>query len=263
MDVRHGARLARSSFATPTRRALVRLAVALGLAKGLTGTSLAAFLVEQPAAAKKGGKKRCSSGLTTCKVKRGKKKKTICVNADTNSSHCGGCNLPCPAGVACVNGACQDTTTCMPECPANRECFEGACTCQTSTECDAREDPSGDWCNGVPGQPSIGVCGCLEGMQVCAGGERCSHCCTNEACETASPGERYICAMPLPNTYFSRECCKPNGVECGNQDQCCSRHCDTSTRFPGICKCRQAGETCVYGQSCCSGICSPTNQKCT
>ncbi|MDQ2653146.1 MAG: hypothetical protein M3Z20_08880, partial [Chloroflexota bacterium] len=51
-------------------------------------------------------KKKCKGGLTTCKIKKGKKKKTVCVNAQTDPNNCGGCARACAAGESCIGGAC-------------------------------------------------------------------------------------------------------------------------------------------------------------
>jgi hypothetical protein len=208
-------------------------------------------------------KKTCKSGLVKCKVKMGKKKKTICVDAQTDPANCGGCNRSCAAGIACVNGACQDVATCTPACPNGRDCFEGSCTCAAHGECEVRADPSGEWCVNPPGHPTVFVCGCLEGYTVCAAGERCSNCCSNAECEESNPGaEGIICPSVPANAYLGRLCCLSNGAECGSSDHCCSRACDTSQGFPGNCACLEVGQPCGFNQSCCSGGCSPTDRKC-
>jgi hypothetical protein len=74
----------------------------------------------------------------------------------------------CAAGVSCINGACQETAICTPACHPERECFEGACTCVANGECEGREDLAGEFCVNPPGHPTIGVCGCLDGLGVCA-----------------------------------------------------------------------------------------------
>ncbi|MDQ2655495.1 MAG: hypothetical protein M3Z20_20895 [Chloroflexota bacterium] len=259
MDAHHFASLIRDVTAPVSRRALARSLAGLGLAGplivwlGLPVTSAR----KRKKKRKRKNKKPCKHGATTCDK--------ACVDTRSNAAHCGGCNQPCGAGIVCFNGACQDTTICTPACAPGRECFAGACSCLANGECEGREDPAGEWCvNNPPGRPDVGLCGCLEGFKVCAAGERCSNCCSDLECQHANPGNAGIICPTVPaNTYLPRFCCVANEAACGNDDQCCSRHCDLSGGFPGACTCREAGEACSQNEGCCSGACSPTERTCT
>lgn len=69
------------------------------------------------------GTRECKSGGPCCPNSRDcangvccptgtKECSGACVNLNTNTSHCGGCNRPCPQGASCINGQCQ--------CPPNQ-----------------------------------------------------------------------------------------------------------------------------------------------
>ncbi len=107
---------------------------------GLTVAAIAAAPINLEAKKKK---KTCKGGLTRCSVKKGKKKKTLCVNVQSDSSHCGGCGRACPSGNTCKNGACVDGA-CTPD-PKSVTC---ASTC-------------GSVLNNCQQTVNCGVCGCL------------------------------------------------------------------------------------------------------
>lgn len=109
------------------------------------GLSLAAVATE-PAdldAKKKKKNKQCKGGLARCSVKKGKKKKATCVNAQTDTAHCGGCGHACPSGQTCKNGA----------------CVNGSCTPDPKTV--TCENTCGNVVNNRQQTVNCGACGCL------------------------------------------------------------------------------------------------------
>lgn len=80
-----------------------------------------------------------------------------CIDVMTDPAHCGGCNLPCPAGIACDQGTCacpegtmacgdacvdveadgQHCGGCDQPCEDGMVCLDGACSmgCDALTEC--------------------------------------------------------------------------------------------------------------------------------
>lgn len=102
----------------------------------LAASGLAALLEGSGTEAKK--KKKCKGGLTTCKIKKGKKKKRICVNAQSDPANCGACGHACSSGQTCTNGTCT-TAACISD-PATVTCA-GKCgptanNCGTTVQCD-------------------------------------------------------------------------------------------------------------------------------
>ena len=60
-------------------------------------------------------------------------------------------------------------------------------------------------------------------------------------------------------TVFARPC-KPNGIGCNSNSQCCSGGCchGTCTDLGTASNCGACGHTCTSGQTCCSGTCVNT-----
>ncbi|MEZ4449411.1 MAG: hypothetical protein R3B09_08025 [Nannocystaceae bacterium] len=81
-----------------------------------------------------------------------------CVDLDNDAAHCGGCDLACPGGVACVGGECQ--------CPGGQVVCGDACVDTGSSK---------DHCGGCD-QP----CG---GGEVCKGGACSASCGDLELCD--------------------------------------------------------------------------------
>ena len=136
------------TLARSRRQALTgALAGALGLMR----------VVDEPAAAKK--KKTCGAGLTTCKIKKGKKKKTRCIDTTLDPSNCGRCGNRCPNGQVCRMGSCGTVQPPLP--PPPTPCVPTSCPA--------------DICGSVPdGCDGTITCGCPAG-QVCVG-STCQPC---------------------------------------------------------------------------------------
>lgn len=120
-----------------------------------------------------------------------------CVDTQIDPNHCGGCDQPCGAMEACVEGGCMLT------CPRGQEVCEGACV-------DPQSDP--EHCGGC-GQPcgagevcGDGACGvdCPMGQEAC--GAACidtqsdaAHCggC-DQPCSMCEVCEQGACELPPP-----------------------------------------------------------------
>ncbi|MFT4039376.1 MAG: glycosyl hydrolase family 28-related protein [Thermomicrobiales bacterium] len=106
---------------------------------GLAGVGLVALAAAPTGVDAKKKKKTCKGELTRCSVKKGKKKKTICVNAQTDTAHCGGCGQACPGSQSCVNGECSKGA-CTPDAKAvtcGSKCGEVQNNCQQTVKCGA------------------------------------------------------------------------------------------------------------------------------
>lgn len=106
-------------------------------AAGLVAATGLATLLGQPADSNAKKKKKCKGGLTTCKIKKGKKKKRVCVNAQNDPANCGGCGRICASGQSCRNGVCTGSS-CTPD-PNSVTCA-GKCgptpnNCGTIVQC--------------------------------------------------------------------------------------------------------------------------------
>ncbi len=158
---------------------------------------------------------RCASGCIPAELRCG----TACVDANTNTNHCGRCDNPCPAAAnaaaSCAMGACSITCNsgfadcdgsrvngcevntrtsvahcgaCNNACPArantSASCASGACSyaCLTGfADCD------GNMANGceaaLSSASNCGVCGrvCSGATPVCSGGACSSGCAAGES----------------------------------------------------------------------------------
>lgn len=113
----------------------------------------------------------------------------VCVDLQASVEHCGACDSPCPAGIACIEGVCA--------CPAGTEACGGACVDVTS---------DGDNC---------GACGrACEADLLCNAGTCSSDCGALTQCgggcvdTTANPLHCGACDSPCPagNACVASEC---------------------------------------------------------
>lgn len=91
-----------------SRRRLLARGTSLSVMGGLLGSPDVSLTSGKKKPKKK---KPCQAGLLPCKVKKGKKKRTLCVDASTDRTNCGGCGVTCASGQSCVQGTCQNATT--------------------------------------------------------------------------------------------------------------------------------------------------------
>ena len=112
-----------------------------------------------------------------------------CVDLEASVDHCGGCDSPCPPGIACIEGACS--------CPAGTEACDGACVDPTS---------DGDHCGG---------CGraCDQGL-VCNAGACSSDC-----------GALTRCGSGCVDTTTSPLHCGGCDAPCSGGDACVAGEC--------------------------------------
>jgi hypothetical protein len=126
-------------------------------------------------------KKTCPTGQLTCKIKKGKSKKKICVDgqSDANCGACGNvCTLPQTCGGGSKPGVCGCTpTTCEAE---GKNCDSIPDGCGGTLNCGTCEDAV---CGGG-GMPN--VCSCLATGVVTESENR--HACCDGDCCFDSPG---------------------------------------------------------------------------
>jgi len=202
-----------------------------------------------------------------------------CVDTQSDPRHCGGCDVACPAGVGCVDGACTgcpegwercgdgcvDVRTaaahcgaCGSACAPGEACVDGACTVvcpQGQIACDGA-------CHDLATSPAhCGSCGnaCAAG-EVCAGG----------ACAIACPEGQAACDGGCHHLATSDEHCGACGAACGAGSVCVDGSC-VITRCPageticdGACAdlqrdpvhCGACGAACAAGELCVDGACA-------
>lgn len=242
-------RLARGVAGLATRRGTVA-----GLLGGLALPLLGAAPTEaknrrgKAIHAEKKRKKSCQPGLLTCKIKQGKKKKTLCVDAQTDPLNCGSCGTSCATGQTCRGGACVSSSSpppppgCTPDnaaACAGRECGIAVNTCGVTVNCGPRNGAcaAGEACT------ALGQCVCApDNAAACAG----------RACGTAvnNCGGLVNCG-PLAGACPSGEACNANG-QCicvpNNAAACAGRECGETIN--------NCGETIACGGTC------PSREKC-
>lgn len=244
-------------------RTLSSLASRRGTLAGLLGGLLLPVLPEAATMARKRRgqavqaekrRKTCQSGLLTCKIKKGKKKKRYCVDAQTDPLNCGACGNPCASGQTCQGGVCTcngalcagccDGSTCQAgtstqrcglngticqTCTGGSSCQNGVCTC-----------PTGQTFGGG-GTP--GVCGCTPTTcaargkncstipDTCGGTLNCGSCdggaSGNETC--GGGGVANVCGCRANGFVF------PFEEDTFNCDPCCSGDCCFVS--PGLAEC--------------------------
>ncbi|MCA9880598.1 MAG: hypothetical protein KC442_22535 [Thermomicrobiales bacterium] len=201
--------LARSLSGPRTRRGALSALLTGALTPLLPAAALADPRQSRRQASGETWRKRpCPSGLTKCKIRKGKKKKLRCVDTQHDAAHCGACGHACAAGQSCLNGSCshQEPTcsgcrtgaTCEPGTTA-QHCGAGGVACQVCT---------GDECN----EPV-----CDNG--VCATTPLPGKACNNDTgiCDASGRCQPAVCAgKNSPNPCFERDAatCNDGGSTC-------------------------------------------------
>jgi hypothetical protein len=187
----------------------------------------------------------CTAPLVVCNG--------ACVNPQTDSDHCGACGTACPAGQACVMGACTL------HCPLPEAVCGGLCS------------------NPMTDRANCGACGiaCATGL-VCSMGHCTLECgSTLTMCAASGTGDAGV-GPHCADTQIDRHNCGACGHECPAGEGCaagsctvvcpagqtlCSGECVDVTTNPA--HCGACGAACPGGQSCVAGSCSmscPTGQ---
>jgi hypothetical protein len=165
---------------------------------------------------------------------------TQCVALSSDPSHCGACDVVCPAGSPCQNGSCV--------CAAGLLACAGTCT-------DVTTDPShcgrcGATC-GAGATCQNGECLCSSGLSACEGS-----CVDPQSAASHCGGCGQACS---PSTVCLAGQCSDG---CGSLSQCGSSCVDLGT---DLLNCGSCGAACPSGLSCVAGTCacpSPTAETC-
>ncbi len=192
--------------------------------------------------AEKKKKKKCKPPTTTC----GKK----CFTLQTDRANCGACGKACPAGIACVNGACAIPANCGAggACTGGETCCADICV-DTATDpenCGQCSDTcrDGETCSG-------GNCVC--GNDTCADNETCcSGACVN------TDNDLVNCGACGNDCGFGQACSEGVCVcgaspACTNQEFCCSAGC--ANIATDVNNCGQCEHVCGANEQCCGGDC--------
>jgi hypothetical protein len=176
-----------------------------------------------------------------------------CIDPESSSTHCGGCNNACPEGGACASGRCS-----CPD-PARFDC-DGACKacCSQCGECQSCAG-DGKSCVANPGRDNVS-CGGEGGL--CCAGTCCGagQTCGRDGCQNPPP----VCPMNCGVTNPCEEC-KPDG-SCGPRTGACNDG-DACTQVDSC-----QGGRCVAGPpTVCqpsadcpeSGVCDPGSGVCS
>ncbi|MCA9878262.1 MAG: hypothetical protein KC442_10790 [Thermomicrobiales bacterium] len=223
-------RLARGVAGSTTRRSTL-VGLFGGLALPLAGLSPTDARNRRGAAvhSEKKRKKKCKSGLLTCTVKKGKKKKRFCVDAQNDSLNCGACGNGCATGLICQNGVCA--------CPGGQTSCGGECCSGTQpTCCDNALRASGKSCHAATDV----CCPANFGGGACPPGTEC--------CPLRKDG---TVARTCLEPGSSRFCCPVNsGGACVAADEECCPPDKTNATNLGCC---------LVGEACCNSTddCGP------
>lgn len=150
-----------------------------------------------------------------------------CIDLDSSAQHCGACDEPCPAGVACIGGACA--------CPGGTMSCGDTCV-------DAGSDPL--HCGGCD-QPCEGGLFCLDGSCAddCGALTECGGACVDleanplhcgdcsSPCDDAEVCQAGTCGCDAPPTSYAADvepfivaecatagCHRPQGMSIGAED---------------------------------------------
>jgi hypothetical protein len=213
---------------------------AILLALGVVGAEPVHETVARHKHKHKKPKKKCKHGTIKC----GKH----CINPKTDALNCGGCDIRCFAGVACVDGQCGGTCRdgqircgdalcvdpnsnedhcggCNHPCTGDLTCLEGDCGCADSgdTQC-------GDECFDL--QTDDDHCGRCD--KTCGDTERCQG---GECVATGCAADEIECGGGLCIPDVPTACCDQN--DCGGDDTYATDLvCNTTTHR---CECREPG----------------------
>ncbi|MEZ4394000.1 MAG: hypothetical protein R3A48_23245 [Polyangiales bacterium] len=181
---------------------------------------------------------RCPGGTSACGG--------ACVDTQTNLTHCGGCDRPCPQGQSCAAGSC------VLLCPAPLTACDGACV-------DVARN--GSHCGGCGRRcAALEVCAGGSCTAVCAPGEaRCAEACVDLSSDAANCGR---CGVVCPGAEGTARCvagrCESPGCLTGfaDCDGDTANGCETPTT--SIASCGRCGRACDVPNAtarCADGAC--------
>lgn len=180
-------------------------------------------------------RKKCTNGLLKCTIKKGRKKKRFCVDAQTDPANCGGCGILCAIGQGCQGGVCTCNGTICAGC-----CDGNTCEAGTSNQlCGA----NGAICQACSGGRTCqnGVCACPAGQTSCGGA------CVDTKTNAANCG---ACGNACP----SGQSCQNGGCVCpAGQTKCAGECVDTQT---DVANCGTCGNDCGGGNDCNTVACN-------
>jgi hypothetical protein len=184
-----------------------------------------------------------------------------CVDEQTDPNNCGGCDIECLPGEACVGGHCHGSNNC------------GAMTCTQLETCCSQEDLQA--CVNTQTDPNnCGQCfnacppgaQCQEGqclLSTCMGGPTCpppTTCCPGGCVDTQNdPNNCSECGFQCPSgdTCQAGDCVAPTscngGPVCTGNNQCCPSGCSNVLTDPN--NCGQCDLICPVGDTCQMGNC--------
>jgi hypothetical protein len=196
--------------------------------RGLTGGTLAAVLGSALAAnetdAKKKKKKKCKGGLTKCTVRRGKKKKSFCVDAQNDLANCGACGNACGGGNACNAPAC-DQGACGTTPTPDVSCDGGSGTCDAAGRCVATV---------CAGKTAANPCFPFDAGTCNTGGSTC-RCGSDLAGNVACFENAYCLSVAEGNCASNADCVAkgfPQGSICFSAPDCCLSQFGCTTPCP-------------------------------
>ena len=146
-----------------------------------------------------------------------------CVNPVTDPQNCGGCNVQCPAGQSCVQGACSGDT---PACPAGSQV---------------------GYCN-LDGGPGFLCCAGGGCTNVLADPQNCGFC--GQACLSGQTCGNGQCLLVTCSASTQSQSC---GLAGGSPGSCCGIGCVDINTDPS--NCGGCGQHCASGQTCNGGRC--------
>lgn len=235
-------RLARVLSGSRNRRSALSALLAGALVAPVPGAALAGKRQgERDVNGETWRKKPCPSGLTKCKIRKGKKKKKLrCIDTQRDAAHCGACGHACAAGQPCLNGVCGcqgpacsgccTGTTCEPGTTV-QHCGVGGGACQTCPGNECNEPACDDGActtTPLPGKAcnnDTGVCDASGRCQpaVCAGKNSPSPCFERDAATCNAGGSTCRCGASIEGIngcFQNAYCLNPPEQDCTSNADC-------------------------------------------
>jgi hypothetical protein len=94
---------------------------------------------------------------------------------------------------------------------------------------------------------------CLDIPPVCT--DEHESCNRKEDCCQFLEGNADCASRPVAGGGEQKICCRTDGAECTDNEQCCTGYCDPRTGTCGGVNCRKPDEKCATDYQCCTGLC--------